>query len=136
MMRVRSIHRMVLRLSPAIAACALVAGCASEAFDESTFFANPAKYDLYDCKQLAEVRKTKSARVDELGRLMAKAQTGTGGAVISEVAYRSDYVAAKADLKLADRIWEQNRCEGQILSTRQRLPASALPATASGGRVY
>jgi len=114
----------------------LLGGCASEPFDESTFFTNPAKYELFDCKQLAEVRKARATRIDELERLMQKAQSGTGGAVISEVAYRADYVSAKGDLKLADRMWQQNRCDSQMLSSGSRQPASALPSTASGGRVY
>lgn len=127
-----------LRLALCVAGSAVLGACASAPLDESTFFGNPAKYDLYDCKQLGDVRKAKAAQVDELARLMAKAQTGAGGAVLAEVGYRSDYVAAQADLKLADRVWQQNRCDAQMLSSSpgQRQPASAMPATASGGRVY
>jgi hypothetical protein len=104
--------------------------------DESAFFADPARYDLYDCKQLGDVRKQLSDKVDELKRLMAKAETGTGGSVVSELAYRPDYVSAQANLKLANRVWQDNRCDSQIVPTGRRQPASSLPATASGGRVY
>src|SRR5207244_1137452 len=76
-------------------------GCAGVATDESLFFADPARYDLYDCKQLADARKAQSDRVDELARLMTKAQAGTGGSVVAEFAYRPDYVSAQANLKLA-----------------------------------
>lgn len=113
-------------------------GCAEVAVDETTFFGNPAKYALYDCKQLSDARKGAAARVEQLGRLMAKAQTGAGGTMMAEIGYRSDYTAAQSDLKLADRAWQDNRCDTQILSTSpgQRQPASALPSTASGARVY
>jgi hypothetical protein len=122
----------------AVGAFAL-AGCAGTPVDETMFFANPAKYDLYDCKQLTESRKARAMRVEELERLMARAQTGgAGGMVMAELGYRSDYTAAQADYKLVDRVWLQNRCDTQILSTSPglRQPASALPANASGGRVY
>jgi hypothetical protein len=111
-------------------------GCSSVAMDESTFFVDPARYDLYDCKQLGAARKTHMERLDELKRLMAKAETATGGAVASELAYRPDYVSTQANLKLANRVWDDNRCDSQIVSTGRRQAPSSLPSTASGGRVY
>jgi len=119
-----------------LAAVLALAGCSSVAMDESTFFVDPARYDLYDCRQLAEVRKQQSDKVDELKRLMAKAETGAGGAVVSELAYRTDYASAQANLKLASRVWDDNHCDSQIVSTGRRQGVSSLPSTASGGRVY
>ena len=55
-----------------------------------TAFADPAKYEFYDCKQLEGERKSLAGRAAELQGLMAKAETGAGGAVVSEVAYRND----------------------------------------------
>jgi hypothetical protein len=115
---------------------ATLAGCSTITPDESTFFADPARYDLYDCKQLAEVRKNMTDRVDELARLMAKAQTATGGAVVSELAYRPDYMSARGNLKLINRVWDDNHCDSQIVSTGGRRPMSSLPSNASGGKVY
>jgi hypothetical protein len=45
----------------------------------STAFADPAKYDLYDCKQLETERKNLATRAAELQGLMAKAETGVAG---------------------------------------------------------
>jgi len=126
------VRRMALTLGAVLA----LGGCSSVAVDESTFFADPARFDLYDCKQLADVRKQQLDRVDELKRLMAKAETGTGGSVVSELAYRPDYTSAQANLKLANRAWDENHCDSQIVSTRRRQAPSSLPSTASGGRVY
>jgi hypothetical protein len=128
---------MRLRAPAFLGICAAaLTGCAGVATDESFFFADPARYDLYDCKQLAEARKTLSDRVDELARLIAKAQSGAGGSVVAEVAYRPDYASAQANYKLANRAWEDNHCDSQMVSRGQRLPVSSLPPTASGGRVY
>jgi hypothetical protein len=118
---------------------ALLSGCASTSsgLDESTFFSDPAAYAMYDCKELTTVRKTLNARVEELQGLMTKAETGPAGAVVAEVAYRSDYVAAQAKLKRANQEWEQNRCEtvtDPALAKPQR--GAAPSAGRSTGRVY
>jgi hypothetical protein len=126
----------ICRAALAFGAALSLGACSTAAVDESTFFADPARYDLYDCRQLAEVRKQQSDRVDELKRLMAKAETGTGGSVVSELAYRPDYATAQASLKLANRVWNENHCDSQIVSTGRRQGPSTLPSTASGGRVY
>src|SRR5258708_28223220 len=85
-------------LSLATALC----GCAQIGDSMSSAFADPAKYDLYDCKQLELERKTLASRAAELQGLMAKAETGVGGAVVSELAYRNDYIAVRAQQKLAE----------------------------------
>ena len=47
-------------------------------------FADPAKYELYDCKQLETERKSLATRSAELQGLMAKAETGVAGPVVAE----------------------------------------------------
>ena len=56
----------------------------------STAFADPAKYELYDCKQLETERKSLASRGADLQGLMAKAETGVAGSVVAEVAYRNE----------------------------------------------
>jgi hypothetical protein len=56
------------------------------------------------------VRKTLAAREAELQGLMAKAQTATGGAVVSELAYRNDYITVRGQARLADEAWRKNKC--------------------------
>jgi hypothetical protein len=97
-----------------------LSGCADMSDSVSLAFADPAKYDLYDCKQLEPERKRLAARSAELQGLMAKAETGVGGAVVAEVAYRNEYVAVRGQTKLADQAWQKNRC-------RETLPGEAMP---------
>jgi len=112
--------------SHSLAALALVAlgaglsGCAGMSDAISPAFADPAKYDLYDCKQLEPERKRLAARSAELQGLMAKAETGVGGAVVAEVAYRNEYIAVRGQAKLADQAWQKSRC-------RETLPGEAMP---------
>ena len=97
-------------------------GCANvgDSF-ASAAFVDPAKYQQYDCKQLEAERKYLATRTAELQGLIAKAETGTGGSVIGELAYRNDYISARASSKLADETWQQNKC---VASS----PAAAAPA--------
>ena len=95
-------------------------GCADMSDSVSLAFADPAKYDLYDCKQLEPERKRLAARSAELQGLMAKAETGVGGAVVAEVAYRNEYLAVRGQAKLADQAWQKSRC-------RETLPGAAMP---------
>ncbi len=93
-----------------IAAMALP-GCAQMSDGVSTAFADPAKYDLYDCQQLAKERKALEARTAELQALMAKAETGAAGALVAEIAYRNDYIATRGQANLAEEAWRRNRCQ-------------------------
>ena len=89
----------------------------------SSAFVDPAKYNQFDCKQLENERKALGVRAAELQGLMAKADTGVGGAVVAELAYRNDYVANRAATNLANEVWRRDRCA-------QGGPASATPPAA------
>ena len=92
-------------------ACSIgLGGCANMSDTVTSAFADPAKYDLYDCKQLQAERKRLTLRAAELRGLMAKADTGTGGAVVGEIAYRNDAISTSASAKLADEVWDRNKC--------------------------
>jgi hypothetical protein len=116
----------------AVVALALaLTGCADMGGDAwTTAFADPSAYELYDCKQLEPVRKSLAAREAELQGLMAKAQTGTGGAVVSELAYRNDYVSVRGQARLADEAWRKNKCR----ETPPVTPAAASPAPTPNGK--
>ena len=104
------------RLRACCAAAALLAaplalsGCAGMSETIAPAFVDPSRYDLYDCKQLETERKMLAARTADLQRLMDKAETGAGGAVVSELAYRNDYVAVRGSAQLAEEAWRRNRC--------------------------
>lgn len=100
-----------------------LAGCADMSDGMSSAFVDPAKYDQFDCKQLEAERKNLNIRAAELQGLIAKANTGTGGAVIAELAYRNDFVSNRASINLANEVWRRDRCA-------QGGPASTNPAAA------
>ncbi|MCK1423723.1 twin-arginine translocation pathway signal [Bradyrhizobium sp. 180] len=108
-------------LAPLAAGVAL-SGCAGMSETVAPAFADPGKYELYDCKQLETERKALANRTADLQRLMDKAETGAGGAVVSELAYRNDYIAVRGQAQLADEAWRRNRC-------RDTPPEPTPPAT-------
>ncbi len=101
-----------------------LAGCASVGDSMSTAFADPAKYELYDCKQLEAERKSLASRAAAQQGLMEKAETGVGGAVVAELAYRNEAIAIEGQRKFAEEAWRRNKCHPSP-------PAPATPAAPS-----
>lgn len=100
-----------------------LAGCASGGGEALTsVYVDPAKYALYDCVQLRTAMRSHSTRAAELQGLINKAQGGFAGGVVSEVAYRNDFIAARANYKLAEDEWRRNRCETQRLPPDRAAP--------------
>jgi len=83
-------------------------------------FADPAKYDLYDCKQLEAERKKLATRAAELKGLMDKAQAGVAGPVVAEMAYSNEYVGVRGQASNAEDAWRRSKC--------RETPPSAGPA--------
>ena len=111
----------------------LLSGCADMSDGMTSAFADPAKYNLYDCKQLEVERKSLATRMAELQGLMSKAQDGFAGPAIAEVAYRNDYIAARGQKKNADEAWAINKCRDTPPDKTAETPSSApAPATKSG----
>jgi hypothetical protein len=110
-------------------------GCANMGDTMISAFADPAKYEFFDCKQLETERKSLATRGADLQRLMAKAETGVAGSVVSELAYRNDYIAVRAQAKLADEVWQRNKCVASIQAGPDiPLAPATSPAPPAGGK--
>lgn len=88
--------------------------CASGA--SSSAFVDPAMYDLYNCKQLATARTASNNRVVELERLMAKAETGAAGSLVSGLAYQTDYLSERARRDQIDEKIASSNCTSADLA--------------------
>jgi hypothetical protein len=62
------------------------------------FLVSPGKYNLYPCPQMGDRGVELAIRLKELEVLMAKAGTGAGGSLASAVAYRPEYLQARAEM--------------------------------------
>jgi len=123
----------------------LLAGCADMSDGLTSVFADPSKYNLYDCKQLEAERKSLASRMAELQGLINKAQTGVAGPVVAEVAYRNEYIALRGQKKNADEAWALNKCRETSPAKVATPPGSPAPPVAdksgraplrSGSAVY
>jgi hypothetical protein len=86
----------------------LLAGCSVDVI--STRFSDPAKYDLYECKQLVNERNDLEKRESELRGLIQKARDGAAGPVIAEVAYGPDYVTAREQMAVVNELRQRKNC--------------------------
>jgi hypothetical protein len=127
---------MLLGLGAALSGCASIGDSGA-----SLAFADPAKYDLYECKHLEPERKTLATRAAELQGLMAKAETGAAGTIVAEMAYRNDYIAVRGQQRLAEEAWQRNKCretvpgEATVVTPPVARPQIAPPSRA-GRSVY
>lgn len=111
-----------------------LAGCADMSDGMTLAFADPAKYDLYECKQLEIERKKLANKAAELQGLMAKANTGVAGPVVSELAYRNDYVSVRGQSRLAEDAWQRNKCVATGATEDLPAAASTAPERGKGAR--
>ena len=108
-----------------------LAGCASMGDSMSTAFADPAKYQLYDCKQLEKERVSLDTRSAELQGLIEKAQTGVAGPVVAEIAYRNEAIAIQGQRKFAEEAWRQNKCRPSPPGPPAATPAATAASIAN-----
>src|SRR5438132_5779357 len=133
-----SVRQLFSRSLAVLALLALVggvSGCADMGDSMTSAFADPAKYDLYECAQLEPERTRLAARAAELQGLMAKAETGVAGPVVAELAYRNDYIATRGQSKLADEAWQKNRCQDSKPEAKAAAPIAPAPAKGKRSKV-
>ena len=97
----RSIGTTSRRAFIALSMAALMAGCATQdGLEERTnsFLVTPGKYVLYSCPQLAVQSGTLMTRKRELDALIAKAGSGSGGAIAATLAYQTEYSQVRGEL--------------------------------------
>jgi hypothetical protein len=129
-------HRPFSRVAASLALLTLgvgLSGCAGMSDTLAPAFADPAKYDLYECKQLEPERKNLAARSAELQGLMAKAETGVAGSVVAELAYRNEYIAVRGQSQLAEEAWRKNRCQEARPEPKPVTPPQIAPAPVAKG---
>jgi hypothetical protein len=121
-------------------------GCADMNDSMTDAFVDPAKYDLYSCKQLEAERKRLVIRSAELQGLIAKADTGVAGPLVSELAYRNDYINTRGRARLAEEVWRRDKCQesspvatdpsASSQPTRAKNGGNAQPPKSSGTAIY
>ncbi len=121
--RTAAVRRLASGLALLAALAAPLGGCTGTTGAMSEAFVDPSIYDLYDCNQLATERAGVQAQLAENRRLIDKARTGVAGDAVAELAYGNADLSLHGQMRLLDRMWQKNRCDGTAgpqPSTRQR----------------
>jgi len=117
----------------------MLSGCAgmgdSVGDSMTAAFADPAKYELWDCKQLEPERNRLAKRIAEVQALMAKAETGTAGPLVAEVAYRNEYLTVRGQAHFAEEAWRKNNCH-ETPPAPAAPPAKPAPKSKTGSAIH
>lgn len=76
-----------------------------------TLFVEPGKYAFHSCAQIGDQIKSWTKRREELKSLMERADQSAGGAAVSLIAYRADYVAAGEELDQLHATAHEKKCD-------------------------
>ena len=89
-----------MRLFAAALVALTLAACAGGNDDVTArMLVAPGKYALFNCAQLAQQADVNMKRQHELEGLMAQAGTGSGGQMVSAVAYRPEYLQLRGEME-------------------------------------
>src|SRR5262249_30821447 len=101
---------MLVAPSLAIIFSTCLSACTSALDSQFTLFADPGKYEFFNCDQLAAQRTSQKQREQELKSLMDKAERSTGSAFVNVIAYQTEYVEARENLKLIEATARAKKC--------------------------
>ena len=120
------------RISAALLAAALLAGCATTNDTVSTLFVAPGDYDLYSCPQLQQTAGSLRGRRDELQGLMAKAETDAAGKFMSTLGYRPDYLRVTGELHELEKVAREKKCDLSAVPVKRTPTLPAPPSSRAG----
>jgi hypothetical protein len=121
----RVLRSAVIALSGAALAAVMLAGCAMSDDSLSSFLVAPGNYVLFSCDDIARTAKATQARQKELEQLMAKAGTGTGGQLIGDATYGTDYATTRGQTKNLRAAAADRKCDFVPGEDNPAAPASA-----------
>jgi hypothetical protein len=121
------------RVAAPLLALGLVGGCAMSDDKAASLLVAPGDYDLYSCPQLAQAAAQLRKRQLELEGVMAKADTDTGGRMMSTIGYRPEYLKIRGEQHEMQRTAREKQCDLSAASATQDAPA-ALPPPAKPPR--
>jgi hypothetical protein len=100
---------------PAVAIALLLAGltggCAGGTDHVASVLAQPGKYEFYPCPQLIEEWRRVSKREQEIKALMDKAGRDAGGTFVNAIAYQSDYITTRGELRMLEAEGQRKKCQ-------------------------
>jgi hypothetical protein len=103
-------------LMAALAAAGALSGCASED-TAGRFLVTPDKFVLYNCVQLSDAAQANFARQQQLEKLIAKAGNGSTAVIVSDLAYRPEYVQLRGEMNELRKASAAKKCKPIVNNT-------------------
>jgi hypothetical protein len=104
-----------MRTLAAVAVSAIcLGGCVLAPDSFEAVFTDPVKYDFLPCKDLDQREQILAKRERDMRELMDKASQDTGGAVANALAYRTDYLNVRGELKQVREVFQRKECAREI----------------------
>jgi hypothetical protein len=101
--------RTIWSLAAALSSAALC-GCASEDA-AGRFLVTPDKFVLYNCAQLSDAAQANFSRQQVLEKLVAKAGTGSSAVIVSDLAYRPEYLQLRGEMNEMRKAAAEKKCK-------------------------
>jgi hypothetical protein len=76
---------------------------------------DPAKYDLYSCKQLDHAMKEAADRNRELKRLEARAMRDPSGELVSDLTYVPEFKSWRGNMALMEEVSQRKDCDPPVV---------------------
>jgi hypothetical protein len=87
-----------------------LAGCATGSDVVGEAMVDPFKYHFYSCQHLADQTKAMTKREEELTGLMRQAERETGGVIVSALAYKTEHLRTRSELRLLEEEARSKNC--------------------------
>ncbi len=120
----------MLRWAAAVLLMSACAGCAGVGNSVEYSMVVQDRYDFMTCPELTKVQGALAIREKELTDQVAKAETSVGGVVASMMAYRSELLQAREQVRIAARSARNKGCATPPVATALPPPAAVLPPSA------
>lgn len=102
-----------LTLARFIVPALLLGGCGMVGASSTSAFISPGRFDYHNCDQLAESGRNLRGREQELSELTARAAQGPAGEFVGAVAYRTELLQTRGQLKQIAEVAERKNCAAQ-----------------------
>jgi len=115
-------------IASGLAVAAIVGGCTTNS-KSGTTLVSPGRFILFNCKELAAQQTGLVGRQRQLEELMTKAKQGSGGTIVSAVAYEPEYQNVQGEMKVLRQEAAEKNCNlPDPYAPAVPPPAAAKPA--------
>jgi hypothetical protein len=117
---------MDVRVISALAAAALIGGCAMDYQQLGTYYVAPGKYEYYRCRDLGPEIASWTDREQELTGVMQKASQEASGTFVNAVVYSPELGIARENLRAAREEAQRKNCSPQSLAVKRTVAGKIL----------